>query len=259
MPAPPNPVTRPTQSTDGPRIPRYRSIAAVLGRRIDAQEFPPGSLLPSEADLATEFRVTRMTIRQALSGLAARGVIERRHGHGTVVSPIRLQREAQRPIGLAEELLTRGVVPTSRVLRFDEIRTPNDALETLWIGARGTVFRLRRLRYADGILIGLQETLIPAKHAPDLKSVDFAKEQSLTRVLRERHGLAATFADLTIEAVPADRPVAAALEITVGSPVLRSTRVSFLDDGRPLERTIGWFLGTRYSYRVRQGVGTDHS
>jgi GntR family transcriptional regulator len=237
-----------------PRLPRYRSIAAELSRRIDAQEFVPGSLLPSEADLAAEFSVTRMTVRQALAGLAAQGVIERRHGHGTVVAPFRLQRQVQRPIGLAEELLSRGLMPGSKVLQFDEIRPTSEARSRLWIGPRGTVFRLRRLRYADGVLIGLQESLVPAKHAPGLDDIDF-NNQSLSKVLRERHGLSAAYAELSIEAVAAEPTVANALEIEPGTPVLRSTRISFLDDGRPLERTTGWFLGNRYSYRVQQGMG----
>ena len=236
-----------------PKLPRYRSIAAELGRRIDAQEYLPGSLLPSEADLAAEFGVTRMTVRQALAGLSAQGVIERRHGHGTIVAPFRLQRQVQRPTGLAEELLSRGLTPGTRVLQFDEIRPTSEARSRLWIGPRGTVFRLRRLRYADGVLIGLQESLVPAKHAPGLDEIDFTN-QSLSKVLRERHGLAATYAELSIEAVAADQAIANALEIEPGTPVLRSTRISYLDDGRPLERTTGWFLGNRYSYRVQQGL-----
>src|SRR5690348_8283929 len=76
-----------------PKLPRYRTIAADLSRRIENQEFMPGTLLPSEADLASQFGVTRMTVRQALAGLAAQGVIERRHGHGTVVAPFKLQRQ----------------------------------------------------------------------------------------------------------------------------------------------------------------------
>src|SRR4051812_17605628 len=117
-----------------PKLPRYRTIAADLSRRIESQEFVPGSLLPSEAELASQFVVTRMTVRQALAGLAAQGVIERRHGHGTVVAPFKLQRQVQRPVGLAEELLSRGLTPTSVVLDFDEVRPPSDARNDLWIG-----------------------------------------------------------------------------------------------------------------------------
>ena len=236
-----------------PRQPRYRSIAAEIGRRIESRGYEPGSMLPSEAELAAEFNVTRMTVRQALAGLSARGLIERRHGHGTMVSPIHLQRQADQPNGLSAELVMRGVVAGSRVLRLDKIRPAADARADLWIGPRGSAHRLRRLRYADGVLIGLQETLIPEKYAPSLGEVDF-NTASLTSVLRDLHGLSATYADLTIESVGADRAIAAALDVEPGTPVLSSTRVSFLEDGRPLERTLGWFLGSRYSYQIRQGA-----
>jgi GntR family transcriptional regulator len=203
--------------------------------------------------MAAEFGVTRMTVRQALAGLAAQGVIERRHGHGTIVAPIKLQRQAQFPTGLAAELRARGLTPGSRVLDMQEMRPSSEARAALWIGPVGTVYRLRRLRYADGVLIGFQESLVPAKLAPGLVEVDF-EDESLTRVLRERHGLLAAYADMTIEAVGADRGVAAALDLERGEPVLRTTRISYLDDGRPLERTIGWFLPTRYSFHVRQAA-----
>jgi GntR family transcriptional regulator len=253
LPAPSVPLggERPDPRSRGPRLLRYRSIAAELTRRVGAAEYPPGSLLPSEADLAAEFGVTRMTVRQALAGLASQGLIERRHGHGTVVAPVRLQRQAQRPIGLADELLARGLRPGSRVIEFTEVRVPKEARDALWVGPRATVFRLRRLRYADDVLIGVQESLIPSAHVPCLGDVDFT-DQSLTRILRERYGLAATSFELTIEAVGADRLVAAALGVDPGEPVLRSSRISYLEEGRPLERTVGWFLGTRYSYRIRQ-------
>lgn len=242
-----------TASDAGAYLPRYRSIAAELSRRISDQQYRPGQLLPSEAELALEFAVTRMTVRQALAGLAAQGLIERRQGHGTVVMPIRLERQAQLPISLAAELMARGLRPGSHVLRLDEIRPFADVRARLRLGPRGKVIRLRRLRYADDVLIGLQETLVPSRHAPGLLGLDF-ENASLTTALREQHGMVATYADLSIDAVAANRRLAADLGIEIGDPLLKSTRVSFLEDGRPLEQTTGWYLGGRYSYQIRQGT-----
>lgn len=233
------------------QLPRYRSIAAELARRIATHELPPGSLMPSESELASEFDVTRMTVRQALAGLASQGIIERRHGRGTLVVPIKLQRETGRPAGLGEELEARGLKPGSHVLDFGEVRPSPQDRAALWVGPRGSVFRLRRLRYADGILIGFQETLIPAKFAAGLGAVSF-EDESLMRILRERHGLIASYADLEIEAVGADAEVAAILDVDAGTPLLRCSSVTYLEGGRPLERTIGWFLGSRYSYHIDQ-------
>jgi GntR family transcriptional regulator len=234
------------------RQPRYRVIEDELTRRIEAGTYPVGSLLPSESALADEFSVTRMTVRQALARLAALGAIERRHGHGTTVAAIKLRRVAQRPIGLAEELTAQGLSAGARVIKLEEVRPSAEAREAVWIGARGTAYRLRRLRYADGILIGVQESIIPVRQAPGLDQIDL-NDQSLTAVLRDRYDRVASRAVLSIEAVGADRLIAAQLGIAVGAPVLCCTRVSYLPGGQPLERTIGWFLGSRYAYQLRQG------
>jgi GntR family transcriptional regulator len=78
---------------------------------------------------------------------------------------------------------------------------------------------------------------------------------SLTRVLSGRYGLGATHATLTIEAIEANRKLAEELDVPTGTALLKTTRISYLADGRPLERTRGWFPGSRYSYDVQQG---DH-
>jgi GntR family transcriptional regulator len=193
-----------------------------------------------------------MTVRQALAGLAGAGLIERRHGRGTIVAPIKLQRESPLPIGLAEELKARGLRPRSEILEFEEVAPSAEDRALLWVGPRGTVFRVVRLRYASDVLIGLQESLVPAKYVPGIDRAAFENE-SLFRVLRERHGLIPTQSDFELVAVAADRRIAKLLDIDVGTSVLRSTSVSYLEGGRPLERTIGWFIGSRYSYRIHQG------
>jgi GntR family transcriptional regulator len=233
-------------------VPRYRGIAAELNRRIAQLRYAPGSLLPSEAELAAEFGVTRMTVRQALAGLAGQGLIERRHGHGTLVARPRLVRETWRPIGLAEELISRGQRPGSRTLSVEEMKPGAEVRRALRLGQKATVFQLARLRFADDSLIGYQETSVPTRYCPGLDAL-FLEDVSVSKLLRERYGLASSHADLIVEAVGATPKLANLLDVPSGAPLLRSTRVTYLADDRPLERTVGWFPGTRYYYRIRQG------
>jgi DNA-binding GntR family transcriptional regulator len=64
----------------------YGRIADELGRQIEAGEFAPGSMLPSEASLAGRFEVARGTIRAALSVLEGEGRIEVVPGRGRRVA-----------------------------------------------------------------------------------------------------------------------------------------------------------------------------
>lgn len=248
-----DPAKGPKDAAKPSRIPLYQNISSDLRTRIQQGEWAPAELLPSEEALATGYSVTRMTIRQALSQLAASGLIERRHGVGTLVAEPKLERQtSNEPIGLAEELEFRGLSASSHVLQLKEIRPPSAVRHALWLGTGAKAVLLRRLRYASGILIGLQETYVPARLAPSLLSENM-ENRSLSKYLRDDCGLLATYAEVTLEAMAATDMLAADLLVAVGSPLLVSSRTSYLTSGRPLEQTTGWFLASRYSYRVTQG------
>jgi DNA-binding GntR family transcriptional regulator len=72
---------------DGPPavLPAYRRIAADLQRAIAAGDLAPGDLVPSEAMLTREYRVSRSTARQALTVLASLGLVRAVHGKGRFV------------------------------------------------------------------------------------------------------------------------------------------------------------------------------
>jgi DNA-binding FadR family transcriptional regulator len=66
--------------------PRVKEIATRLFARLASGEFPFGTRIPAERDLAEEFGDSRATIRQALEFLSVYGVVSRRPGSGTFVS-----------------------------------------------------------------------------------------------------------------------------------------------------------------------------
>ena len=63
----------------------YQSIAAELLKLIESGEFPPGSRLPGERDLAERFGVSRVTVREAEIALEAQGWLAIRTGSGVYV------------------------------------------------------------------------------------------------------------------------------------------------------------------------------
>src|SRR4030081_2393247 len=74
--------------------PRNRVGAAEAVRReliesIESGDMPVGAKLPSEAELARAFGVSRPVIREALGGLRASAVIESRPGRGSFVASAR--------------------------------------------------------------------------------------------------------------------------------------------------------------------------
>jgi GntR family transcriptional regulator len=93
-------------------VPLYYQLQEVLKGDIDAGNWPPGEILPSEAELEAALGVSRTVIRKALDVLEADGQVVRQNGRGTVVAPPKLLYDA---VATAQEWRS-GDVPEGTVL-----------------------------------------------------------------------------------------------------------------------------------------------
>jgi GntR family transcriptional regulator len=75
-------------------VPLYYQLQEVLKEDIDAGNWQPGEILPSEAELEGALGVSRTVIRKALDVLEADGQVVRQKGRGTVVAPPKLLYDA---------------------------------------------------------------------------------------------------------------------------------------------------------------------
>ena len=69
-------------------VPPYARVKQHLKQGLAAGRWPPGALMPSEAELVAEFGVSRMTVNRALRELQAEGLVERSQGVGTFAAPL---------------------------------------------------------------------------------------------------------------------------------------------------------------------------
>src|SRR3954466_9692618 len=92
-------------------VPAHVQIEEQLAERIASRELPPGERLPPERELAKGLGVSRMTVRQALGSLAARGLVERGVGRGTFVAQRKLDHDLTRVAGLSERIERQGLEP----------------------------------------------------------------------------------------------------------------------------------------------------
>ncbi|MGL5857876.1 MAG: GntR family transcriptional regulator [Angustibacter sp.] len=83
---------------DDPRPP-YLQVANALRAAILTRKFQPGDRLPSQQELATTYKVARMTVQQSLRILREEGLIVSRQGSGVFV-----RERTERPVGLRPHL-----------------------------------------------------------------------------------------------------------------------------------------------------------
>jgi GntR family transcriptional regulator len=139
---------------------RYGGVASALRERILAGEWAPGEAIHAEAALAQSYGVALGTIRQALSLLVEDGLLERRHGKGTFVSPglsgasmLRFFR-FRTPGTLAE-------APTSRIASRRLRRADASEATAFGLDAQGQVLQLERVRSIAAAPCLLETIVLP--------------------------------------------------------------------------------------------------
>jgi GntR family transcriptional regulator len=197
---------------------RYRQIATVLRDRIASGGYPPGGVLPSEADLGAEFAASRVTVRRALEMLRDDGVVDARQGFGWFVAQEPLRQSLGSLATIEAQLAREGIRPERRVLEFEFTAATPEVRAVL---GTDRVLRVKRLNLADGQPFAVVTVWCPASLAQrwSLADVERSPFYELLEGPLER-------AVQTIGAEAASVETAALLEIPLGSPVLRCHRVT---------------------------------
>ncbi|MEA3056094.1 MAG: GntR family transcriptional regulator [Actinomycetota bacterium] len=197
---------------------RYADLADDLRRRIASGELRPGRLLPSEAQLAGDHHVSRVTVRKALAQLRDAGLVASRQGFGWYVTPTPVPQPLDGLRTIEANVLAAGQAPQRRVLGFGFVDAPARAREVLGVD---TVLEIRRVNLADDEAFARVTVWVPEALATDLSRAA-VERQSLYELLPTTLGGASQ----VISAVPAAPDDATLLDLPVGTPLLRAERTT---------------------------------
>ena len=206
---------------------KYAQIIAQIEQAIVDGDLAPGDRLPPERALAEEHGVSRMTVRQALQSLEARGLLRRAIGRngGSFVAQPKVERDLGTFSVLSEQLARQGVIAGARVISAGEV---DGAVEIV------------RVRLADGEPFAVERSSFPADRFRGLLHCD------LTGSLYELLGDDAPVRAVErIEPVLADADDAAALGLRVGVPLMLVDRIAYDDAGLVVETARDVFRGDR--------------
>jgi GntR family transcriptional regulator len=231
----------------GQREPKYWGLKQHLLDML--RSLPPGSPIPTERALASEFDVSRTTVRQALAELTVEGRLLRVQGKGTFAAKPKVAQRLQLS-SYTEDMRAQGRQPTSRLLEIVEEPAEDELATLLGTGPSATVLRLRRLRLADGEPMAIETTHLPLARFRGLTS-HLEAGGSLYQVLRDQFGVELGHADETIETALASPEEAEILGAEVGLPMLLLSRHSFDANGRPVEWVRSIYRGDRYKFVAR--------
>jgi GntR family transcriptional regulator len=215
-------------------VPAYLQIEEQLADRIEAGEFAPGDVLPTERELTRQLGVSRMTVRAAMDRLVQRDLIVRRQGSGTFVADPKLRQDASKLRGFFEDTVGQGVTPISRLLEREEMLATRHLAGVLDVSVGESVYRIVRIRSARGMPVVLETSYFPAAVVPGLLGMDLERS-SIYRLMDMEFSARPVRARQSLEVATAHGTDASFLEIPSGSSVMLVERVSWDAVGRAVE------------------------
>jgi DNA-binding GntR family transcriptional regulator len=233
-------------------IPVYYQIAVDMRRRIQMREWPTDQRLPSEPDLASMYRVTRVTMRQALSELVKDGLLKRQRGSGTFVNeqPKPLTYDLGLPVSFSKRILEMGYKPEAQVLDAQVFSDPfPDIAKQLRLHSNEPAAYLKRVLTADRIPVAIDRSWFSNELCPGIATTPLI-QNSISQTLSSRYNLVPVRSETTFESTRASIRDARILDSYPETPLILLTTATFLKDGTPVEYSTTSWLGERVRFHM---------
>ncbi|MFN7222419.1 MAG: phosphonate metabolism transcriptional regulator PhnF [Paracoccaceae bacterium] len=232
-----------------PRSPIWRSIADSLQSEIAQGLYPPGTKLPTEAELALRFGVNRHTVRHSLAALAEAGLVHARRGAGVFVASRPTDYPLGRRVRFTQNIRDSGRTPSRRITRLETRPATTAEAEALSLAPGALVQVIEGLSLADDQPLAVFRSVFPAQRLPGLL-VEMEGQTSVSAALAACGVADFTRAETRITANPADALLALALRLPEGAALLRTEAVNVDAAGLPVEFGTTWFAGDRVALTV---------
>lgn len=226
-------------------VPKHVELREKLRSRF--QRMAPNSLIPSARELSKTYKVSAMTVRQALVALQQEGMIHSVPGLGTYVSDHRMSKRLTF-VSFSQEVLERGMTPSSKIVSAIKTTVKDQAVaESLNISLGDPVYKIERVRFADKIPMALEESYISASLIPGL--LDQNLSESLYEIFKNTYEKPVTRAECVVSPINLTKRQADLLDTDAKSAALSFVVVAFDARGRALERCHSIKHGDRYDFK----------
>jgi len=202
--------------------PIYFRIQEALRARIASGELTAGDRMPSETELARDYKTTRVTVRHALSRLAYEGLIVREAGRGTfvadpasIVSPI----DTLKVHSFEQQVAQRGKSVSYAGTRFRLVATPPEVASRLGLSKAAKVYRMDRLRRIDARVVGVEVRWFP-RELGERVTPPMLEAQSAHEFLGAILGRPIPAIEVVLTAMNATKPLAERIGVRPGAALL---------------------------------------
>jgi GntR family transcriptional regulator len=232
--------------------PLYQQIKGLILQSLQAGEWRPGELIPSEMELAARFKVSQGTVRKAIDELAAENLVMRRQGKGTFVATHTAHQVQYRFLKLHPDIGNQeGEGRAQRtIVECKRVRAPAEIARLLALRSGDTVVQVRRVLAFSYIPTILEDIWLPGQAFKGLTAEQMATYKGPTYAMFEaEYGVRMVRAEEKLRAVLPDEQQARLLDVPASTPLLSVERVAYTYNDIPMELRRGIYRTDTHHYK----------
>lgn len=208
-------------------LPLYVQLTRILRREIMEGTYKEGDIIPSEAQMAQKYDITRTTVRRAISDLVNDGLLMQVHGKGTYVCFKEVKYNIWNFGGFTDYIVSRGEEPYSVVLKKEIIEV--DGRKYLALD------RARGVKKGNDIFfLTIDYSKIHLEYFPGLDSYDFSTN-SIYNLMRTSYGVYPKRAELSMNSTLCDSIMKKTFNLKQDKPLLLATGNVYDKNNRIIE------------------------
>lgn len=237
----------------------YIQIAEELKQRIGNGVIKSGSRLPSERELGQEYKVSRITIRQAISLLERQGLVHSSQGKGTYVRHAAIRQNLMNVTSFSKTLQERGFKASTVVLSVENSFRESVQFRMRQIPETLKGYSLKILGLGDGNPMVYYHSFLREDVGASMcpLAVQMSKEGKAfsTFDLYERTELHICRIEQELFAENAAPHICSLLKTKDADAVLRLESIIYDSDDQVMECKIGYYRADMYSFRLLRSFG----
>jgi len=219
-------------------IPLYSQLKDILIEKIERNEYPVGSKIPSEEELCEAYDISRPTVRQAISELTSCGYLVKVKGKGTFVAKPKTFIDIKEYTGFTDSILDSKVpgeknIVSVKNIKLDDFKRLDDVFN-LPRNLKEEFVQIKYLSEIKGEICALNISYIPLSLFPGIQN-DLEQKKPSYDILKGKYHLIPAKSKSSIEIEYTDIADAAYIKVQQGHPLIKIENILYSKTGQAVE------------------------
>lgn len=228
--------------------PMYLQLREIIRTKIEDGEYPPGTAIPTEHELAKSYGINRLTVRNGITALVNEGLLKRIQGKGVYVLGEKREQDLETLEGFSQMVKKKNAEPSSHIFAKSSRLAGHKYGKIFNIDPADQIFYIKRVNHIDHEPYSLEEIYIPQYVIPELEDIDLTVFSIYE--IYDFYNIEISYSHQTLDLTQLDQSDARFIDVDSSAPLLLFTNTSYNQSEAVIEYARSYTRPDKANYKV---------